>query len=252
MDIESRGKLFIVGTGPGALAHITPAALDAINVSNIVVGFTTYVELIRKLLTGKEVITTSMTEEKKRVAIAIEKGIDGNVVSLVCGGDPGIYALAGLVLEMLSQYEGKGLEQLDVEVIAGVPALNSSASRLGAPLMHDFAAISLSDRLTPWELIEKRLSHAAEADFVICIYNPKSKGRKDHLARAINILMQYRAPKTPVGVVKGATRENESVVLTTLGSVPLDEVDMHTTLIVGNSNTYVYKGWMITPRGYRI
>ena len=193
-----------------------------------------------------------MREEKKGVDIAIEKGIAGNVVSLVCGGDPGIYALAGLVFEMLSHYEGKGLERLDVEVIAGVPALASVASRLGAPLMHDFAAISLSDRLTPWELIEKRLSNAAAADFVICIYNPKSKGRKDHLARAINIIMEHRQRETPVGVVKDATRESENVALTTLGSVSLDEIDMHTTLIVGNSNTYVYNEWMITPRGYRI
>ena len=173
-------------------------------------------------------------------------GAQGRIVALVSGGDPGIYAMAGLVFEMAREQN----VCVDIEVIAGIAALNACAARLGAPLMHDFAAISLSDLLTPWEKIEKRLEAASSADFVVVIYNPKSKKRAEHIVKAREILLAHRAPETPVGIVTAATRENERIVLTTLGKMLENEIDMQTTIIVGNSVTFAWQGFMVTPRGY--
>jgi cobalt-precorrin 5A hydrolase/precorrin-3B C17-methyltransferase len=247
---ETRGMIRIVGSGPGNLDHITPAARNAIGRSDVIVGYGTYLDLIRELLHDKEVVSTGMTQEVNRCRKAINIAREGKTVAIISGGDPGVYAMAGLVFELLRSTEEK-IETLPVvEVIPGVSALNASASRLGAPLMHDFACISLSDRLTPWEMIEKRLDAAAAADFVIVLYNPRSKGRAGHLNRAREIILKHREPKTAVGIVKGAMREQEMVIVADLGSMLDTDVDMQTTVIIGNSRTFVWNHLMITPRGY--
>ncbi len=228
-----------------------------------VVGYTTYVELIRPLLAGKQVVATGMRKEVERAARAIELAAAGKSCALVCSGDPGIYALAGLVLEICRRREikvrlagrGPGSDRgaqatLSIEVIPGIPALAAGAALLGAPLMHDFAAISLSDLLTPWPLIEKRLAAAASADFVIVLYNPRSRRRRDRLEKACRIIMEHRSPDTPAGVVTSAGRPHQSVLLTTLSGLPEAPVDMQTTVFVGNSQSWAWEGLMVTPRGY--
>ncbi|RMG72663.1 MAG: precorrin-3B C(17)-methyltransferase [Nitrospirae bacterium] len=235
-----------MGIGPGAHEHITSKALNALQSADLVVGYTKYLDLIREIIKGKECFETGMTREIDRCRHAIEEAEKGRAVALVCSGDPGVYAMAGLVFDLLKAED----RVVDVEVIPGIPALSACASVLGAPLMHDFASISLSDRLTPWELIERRLHAAASSDFVIVIYNPRSRGRKEHLKRAVEIVLSYRDAKTPVGVVKAASREAEEWFITTLSEIPYERVDMNTTLIIGNSSTYVWQDRMVTPRGY--
>ena len=264
---QNRGKIYIVGTGPGAIEHITPYAQNAIRNSDVIVGYGTYIELIKELIKDKEIVATGMTQEIDRCKKAVELAMNGKTVSVISGGDPGIYAMAGLVFEMLKERNALCVmryalkdknsslitdyaSRIYVEVIPGVSALNACAARLGAPLMHDFASISLSDRLTPWELIEKRLDAAAKADFVIILYNPKSKGRAEHIDRAREIILKCRKPETPVGIVKGAMRENERVIITDLKNMLLHDIDMQTTVIIGNSQTFVWNERMITPRGY--
>ncbi|MBU4321250.1 MAG: precorrin-3B C(17)-methyltransferase [Nitrospinae bacterium] len=262
-----KGKIYIVGTGPGSVEHITPYAQNAIRNSDVIVGYGTYLELIKELIKDKEILSTGMTQEIERCKKAVELAMNGKTVSVISGGDPGIYAMAGLVFELLKdrnalcvmRYALKDknsspitdyASRIYVEVIPGISALNACAARLGAPLMHDFASISLSDRLTPWELIEKRLDAAAKADFVIILYNPKSKGRAEHIDRAREIILKCRKPETPVGIVKGAMRENERVIITDLKNMLLHDIDMQTTVIIGNSQTFVWDNRMITPRGY--
>lgn len=242
----NKGKLYIVGIGPGGADHITFAAKKAIESSTTIVGYKTYLELIHDLLSGKEVISSGMTKEIDRAWQAISRARDGEIVSLVSGGDPGIYAMAGLVFEILCN---KNLD-LEMEVIPGIAAINGCAARLGAPLMHDFASISLSDLLTPWKVIEKRLHHAAAADFVIVLYNPKSKKRTEHIQKAQDIIMKYRAPETPAGIVTAATRKEETVVVTTLKKIAEAHIGMQSTVIIGNSKSFIWNGYMITPRGY--
>ncbi len=225
---------------------MTPAAGEALTAAEVIVGYQTYLDLIPEFLAGKEVLASQMMKEVDRCRKALDLAAQGRIVALVSGGDPGIYAMAGLVFEMAREQN----VCVDIEVIAGIAALNACAARLGAPLMHDFAAISLSDLLTPWEKIEKRLEAAASADFVVVIYNPKSKKRAEHIVKAREILLAHRAPETPVGIVTAATRENERIVLTTLGKMLENEIDMQTTIIVGNSVTFAWQGFMVTPRGY--
>ena len=241
-----KGTLYVVGTGPGSADYLTPAALKAIENATVIVGYRTYLDLIGEMIVGKEVLSSSMMQEVDRVKTAIETAEGGKTVALVSGGDPGIYAMAGLVYDIASAQSS----DVEIKVIAGIAALNSCAERLGAPLMHDFACVSLSDLLTPWELIEKRLEAAASADFVIVIYNPKSKKRTWQLNKACEIVMKYRDGSTPAGIVKSATRDNEKVVLTSIALLNPDDVDMQSTVIIGNSNTYVWRGNMVTPRGY--
>jgi cobalt-precorrin 5A hydrolase/precorrin-3B C17-methyltransferase len=246
---KALGKIYVVGTGPGYVEHITPYAQQAIRESDTIVGYGTYTGLIQEIIRDKMVFSTGMTQEIDRCRKAVELALSGKTVSVISGGDPGIYAMAGLVFELLKERDG-GTPLPHVEVIPGISALNACAARLGAPLMHDFASISLSDRLTPWDLIEKRLDAAAMADFVIILYNPKSKGRAGHIARAREIVMKHRPPETPVGIVKGAMREDEKIVLADLGTMLDHEIDMQTTVIIGNSKTFFWNNLMITPRGY--
>lgn len=195
---------------------------------------------------GKVVLSSAMMQEVDRCRKALEMAEAGHDIALVCGGDPGIYAMAGLVFELAAEKDSSAT----IEVIPGLAALNSCAARLGAPLMHDFAAISLSDLLTPWPLIEKRLSAAASADFVIVIYNPKSKKRTEHIVRARELILEHRDASTPAGIVTAATRGQETITLTTLGKLLDAKITMQSTVIVGNSKTFCWRNFMITPRGY--
>ena len=254
---SSSGKVFVVGTGPGSIDHITPYAQKCIRDADAIVGYGTYLDLIHELTKDKKIISTGMTQEIDRCRKAIELAGEGMNVAVVSGGDPGVYAMAGLVLELMKTGAGEGSTKRGqagtvpaVEIIPGISALNACASRLGAPLMHDFAAISLSDRLTPWETIEKRLGAAAAADFVIALYNPKSKGRAAHIGRARDIILGHRSPETPVGIVKAAMRENETIVITDLEQMLDHDIDMQSTVIIGNSMSFVWNGLIITPRGY--
>jgi len=241
------GTLRIVGTGPGGLDYMAPRALAALRDADAIVGYKTYLGQIERIIKGKEVIATGMTQEVARARAAVEEALKGRSVAVISGGDPGVYAMAGLVFEVMKSME---TGTLDVEIIPGISALNACASRLGAPLMHDFAAISLSDRLTPWDLIEKRIEAAASADMVIALYNPKSKGRATHIDRAREIIMGHRPASTPVGIVRGATRENEDTALTTLEHMLDFDIDMQSTVIIGNSRSFSWRGWFVTPRGY--
>lgn len=244
---QQAGTLSVVGTGPGALDLITPRARLALERADVVVGYTTYLELVTDFITPKqEVISSAMMQEIDRCRKALELADTGKKVALVCGGDPGIYAMAGLVYELVKETGSAS----GVDIIPGIAALNACAAILGAPLMHDFAAVSLSDLMTPWEVIEKRLLAAASADFVTVMYNPKSKKRTRQIVRAREIMLEHRSPQTPVGIVSGATRPHETVRLTDLENMLDEEIGMQTTVIIGNSTTFVYQEKMITPRGY--
>ncbi|GAB6191933.1 precorrin-3B C(17)-methyltransferase [Desulfocastanea catecholica] len=240
------GTLYVVGTGPGSIKHMTMAASEVLAKAEVIIGYKTYLELIPEFLTGKEVISSEMMKEVDRCRKALDIASAGKQVALVSGGDPGIYAMAGLVFEMAKE----AASPCTIEIIPGLAAINSCAARLGAPLMHDFAAISLSDLLTPWEVIEKRLAAAADADFVTAIYNPRSKRRTEQIVRAREIFLLHRDGKTPVGIVTAATRDNERIVITTLEEMLEQEIGMQSTVIIGNSQTFTWKDLMITPRGY--
>jgi adenosylcobyric acid synthase len=238
-------KLYVVGLGPGNLKNMTFEAREAIESADTVVGYKTYLDLIKPLLSNKEVVSSGMTKEVERCREALQLAAEGRTVALVSSGDAGVYGMAGLVLELSPP------DEIEVVIVPGVSAVQAAAAVLGAPLMHDFAVISLSDLLTPWELIEKRLQAAAAADFVVALYNPRSKGRVRHIQRARELLLACRSPQTPVGIVRNACREGEEKILSTLAGMPLDSIDMFSLVIVGNSATYVdEQGRMVTPRGY--
>ena len=243
-----QGSLTLVGIGPGDRDSLSPRAYRAICGSEIIVGYRVYLQLINELLTGKEVISSGMTQELGRAQMAIEKALAGRHVCLVSSGDAGIYGMAGVILELLKEEEAA---KVKIEIIPGITAASSCASLLGAPLMNDFAAISLSDLLTDLGIIEKRIKAACQGDFVIVFYNPKSKKRTRPFETAWQILMKHRSPQTPVGIVRNAGRVDQEVVLTSLGKMAtLKRIDMGTTVIVGNSRTYTKGRYMITPRGY--
>lgn len=238
-------KIWVVGIGPGDEENMTLAAKIAIEQADVLCGYTGYIRLVEPLFPGKEVLSTGMTREEERCRMALETADTGKSVAMVCSGDAGVYGMAGLVLEMGEKYP-----EVKVEVVPGVSAAMAGGALLGAPLMHDFAVISLSDLLTPWELIEKRLAYSAEADFVLCLYNPASKTRTTQLAQACRIVMRHREPDTPCGWVKKVGREGEETGILTLKELEHFEADMFTTVFIGNSSTKVVKGQMVTPRGY--
>ena len=244
------GKLFLVGIGPGAIEQITPAAKSAIAAADAVIGYSLYIELIATLLQPQQVIETlPITQERQRAQRAIELAQWGLTVAVVSSGDCGIYGMAGLVMEEL-QAGGWDGNTPQVQIFPGITALQAAAARVGTPLMHDFCAISLSDLLTPWQVIEKRLIAAAMADFVTAIYNPRSQSRVYQLQIARDRFLQYRDPNTPVAIVRAAYRQDEQIYLTTLEKFVNLPVDMLSTVLIGNSSTRTYADWIITPRGY--
>lgn len=239
------GKIYVVGIGAGKLEMMTKQAINALNLCDIIIGYTVYVDLIKQHFQWKNFITTPMRQERKRCEMAFYEASLGKVVAMICSGDAGVYGMAGLILEI-----GKNYNNIDVEVISGVTAALSGAALLGAPLIHDFAVISLSDLLTPWEKIEKRLRYAVIADFVICIYNPSSKKRKDYLKRACEILLSLASPNTICGIARNIGRDKEEKYIMTLSELKNFEVDMFTTVFIGNSQTKKIGNNMVTPRGY--
>ena len=247
---ENRGQLFLVSIGPGHEDHMTPAALDAIKQSDLVIGYVTYIKLIKHLLEGKEVIKAGMTEEMDRARKAIELAQKGRSVALISSGDAGVYGMSGLVFEILRETGWRKGDSPDIHLIPGVTAMNACASLVGSPLMHDYCCISLSDLLTPWSVIDTRIKAAAMADFVIGLYNPKSEHRTEQIVKAQKMISVYRAPQTPVALVKSAYRKKERVVITDLAHFLEEEIGMSTTVIIGNSNTFLFDNYMVTPRGY--
>lgn len=247
-----KGRLFLVGFGPGADEHLTFRARDAIAESEVVIGYSTYIRLIEDLLEGKEVHRKGMSEELDRVHLAYDLARAGRKVALVSSGDAGVYGMAGPTLEVLAERGWRGDEdpEVEVEVVPGVTAVTAVAARVGAPLTHDFCVISLSDLLTPWPVIARRVEAAGAGDFVVALYNPQSRRRDWQLAATRDILLRHRPATTPAAVVKSAYRDREHIVLTTLGELCAHEVGMLTTILVGNSHTRFAAGRMVTPRGY--
>ena len=243
------GKITVIGIGPGSLLDMTPRAREAISQAQVVAGYNTYIRLVEPLLADKKVIGTAMMQEIDRCRMAVDEAAQGQDTVVVSSGDSGVYGMAGLVLELVLQRPAAERPEFG-GIIAGVSAVNAAASVLGAPLMHDFAVISLSNLLTPWELILKRVRMAAEGDFVTALYNPKSKKRVQNIEEVREIMLKYRDPATPVGIVTAASRDGEQKVISTLQDFTKQEINMFSMVIIGNSQTYVKEGWMITPRGY--
>lgn len=242
-------KIYVIGIGPGGEEYMTPQARKAIEESDVIVGYTLYVELVKDLVKDKEVKHTAMKQEVDRCKIALETALEGKTVAFVCSGDAGVYGMAGVMNEVAYL---EGHPEVEIETIAGITAACSGAALLGAPLIHDFAVISLSDLLTPWETIVKRLKMAADGDFVICLYNPKSKKRHDYIDKAVDILSEYKSLDTPAGYVRHVGREGEESRVCTMKDLKNnEEIDMFTTIFIGNSTTKVINGKLVTPRGYK-
>lgn len=239
-------KVYVVGMGPGAYEQMTIAAVKALEKCEVIVGYTVYVDLLKKHFPEKEYMTTPMRKEPERCRMAFEEALKGRAAAMVCSGDSGIYGMAGLMYEIGEEYP-----EIEIEVIPGVTAALGGSAVLGAPLGHDCCLISLSDLLTPWELIEQRLRAAAQADFLICLYNPSSKKRKDYLAKTCEILMEYKEKSTVCGIVRNIAREEESMQVLTLEELKNTEVDMFSTVYIGNKMTKIINNKMVTPRGYR-
>ena len=238
-------KLFVVGIGPGKFEGMTHEAARALNESDVIVGYTVYVDLVKDRFPDKQYLTTTMRREVERVELALQEAAAGKTVAMVCSGDPGVYGMSGLIEELAERYPG-----VEVRTVPGVSAVLSGAAILGAPLMHDFAVVSLSDLMTPWPTIEKRLRAAAGADFVICLYNPASHRRKDYLQRACDVVLESASPETVCGVAQNIGREGENIRILTLKELRDTQVDMFSTVFIGNSQTKVINGKMVTPRGY--
>lgn len=247
---NSRGRLAVVGIGPGDPDHMSLRAYKVIKAADIIIGYKTYIELLGDEISGKEVISSGMTREVERCQLAIDKALTGKYVAVISSGDPGIYGMAGITLELVEK-QGLG-DSLDIEIVPGISSANAGAASLGAALMHDFAVISLSDLLTPWEAIEKRLEAAAQADLVTVLYNPVSKKRTEQIKRAREIFLKYRSPKNAVGIVRNAKRGSEEVFRTDLEGLLEHPIDMFTVVLIGNSKTYHSGEFTITPRGYRV
>lgn len=238
-------KVYAVGLGPGGKEMMTEEAIHAIEKSDVICGYTVYVDLITSMFPEKETFTTPMKKEIDRCKWALETAQSGKTVAMVCSGDSGVYGMAGLLLQLLHSYS-----DVEVEVVPGITAAISGAAVLGAPVGHDFCVISLSDLMTPWDLIVKRLELAAEGDFITCLYNPRSKKRIEHLTTACNIMLKHRSEDTVCGWVKNIGREGEEYRICTLKELDNEPIDMFTTVFIGSSQTKLVDGKMVTPRGY--
>ena len=239
-------KLYVVGIGPGAYEKMTIEAAEALKNSDVIIGYTVYVDLVKEHFAGKEFLTTPMKKEVERCKMAFEEAMKGKTVSMICSGDAGVYGMAGLMYEV-----GMNYPEVELSVIAGVTAATGGAAVLGAPLIHDFCLISLSDLLTPWEKIQTSLLDAAHGDFVICLYNPSSKKRHDYLQKACDLMLKYKSEETVCGIVGNIGRDGESEKVMTLKELRDTQVDMFTTVFIGNSQTKNINGKMVTPRGYK-
>lgn len=238
-------KIMVVGIGPGAYDQMTIRGAKALGSCDVIVGYTVYVDLVKEHFPEKKFLTTPMRKEAERCELAFEEAKKGQTVAMICSGDAGVYGMSGLILEI-----GRNYPEVEVEVIPGVTAALSGAAVLGAPLIHDFCLVSLSDLLTPWEKIERRLLAAAEADFAVCLYNPSSRKRHDYLQKACDLMMQHKSPETVCGIVMNIGREGECMRVLSLKELRDTQVDMFTTVFVGNSQTVEINGRMVTPRGY--
>jgi precorrin-3B C17-methyltransferase len=241
-----KNRIYVVGIGPGDYEQMTGRAVKALEESDVIIGYTVYVDLVKDHFSEKEFLTTPMKREVERCTLAFEEAKKGKTVSMICSGDAGVYGMAGLMYEV-----GKDYPETELIVVPGVTAATAGAAVLGAPLIHDFCLISLSDLLTPWEKIETRLLAAAQADFVICLYNPSSRKRHDYLQKACDLMLQYKSPDTVCGIVSQIGREGENAQLMSLSALRDTQVDMFTTVFVGNSQTKELGGKMVTPRGYK-
>lgn len=250
MTQQKTGKIMLVGLGPGSNEHLTYRARAAIAEADTVIGYVTYIRLVADLVEGKEVIKKSMTEELDRAIEALDRARQGKKVALVSSGDAGVYGMAGPTFEVLFQAGWTPDSDIEVEIIPGASALNTCAALVGAPLTHDFCAISLSDLLTPWPVIARRLDATASSDFVVALYNPKSGRRTRQIVEAQRLFLRHRRPDTPVAIVKSAYRKKQRIEFTTLEKMSECDIGMLTTVLIGNSNTFVKHGLMVTPRGY--
>ena len=237
-------KIYVVGIGPGNIENMTFEAYDTLKKSDIIIGYKTYIELIKDEFKDKELISSPMKKEVDRCQDALNIAMEGKTVSLISSGDAGVYGMAGIMLEIVD-------DSIEVEIISGVTATNAAGSVVGAPIMHDYVTISLSDLLTDWELIKKRLDLAAQGDFVVSLYNPKSRGRTTQIEEARDIMLKHKSKSTVVAIAKNIGRDDEEYVLTTLEQMLNYDIDMSTIVIRGNSNTFIKNGKMITPRGYK-
>ena len=238
-------KIYVIGTGPGEIGQITPKAMEAIKEANVLAGYNLYVDLLGDLIEGKTIIQTPMKQEVKRCQAAIDSALEGNTVAMISSGDAGVYGMAGLIYELAADHP-----DLEIQVIPGITAASSAAAVLGAPLIHDFAVISLSDLMTPWEKIEKRLEAAAQADFVTVLYNPSSMKRADYLEKACDLMLKHKDPATNCGYVRNIGRQGEEARVLSLKDLREAKVDMFTTVVIGNSQTQIINGKLVTPRGY--
>lgn len=248
--IHPRGKISLVGIGPGSNEHMTQKARQVIAEADCIIGYVTYIKLVADLIEGKEIIRKGMTEELDRAVHALERAREGKKVALISSGDAGVYGMAGPTYEVLFQAGWTPESDVEVEVIPGASAINACAALVGAPLTHDFCSISLSDLLTPWPVIARRLDAAASADFVCALYNPKSGRRTQQIVEAQRLFLRHRSPDTPVAVVKSGYRRRERIEFTTLAHMSECDIGMLTTVLIGNSNTFIKHGRMVTPRGY--
>ena len=239
-------KIYVTGLGPGAADQMTIRARNVLEHCPVIIGYTVYIDLIRDEFPDKTYLSTPMRKEADRCRMAFAEAEKGQDVAMVCSGDAGIYGMAGLICEI-----GRDYPEIGIEIVPGITAASGGAAVLGAPLMHDFAVISLSDLLTPWEKIERRLDAAAAADFVICLYNPSSRKRADYLERACEIVLKHKKGDTICGIVRNIGREGESCEILSLEQLREKKVDMFTTVFIGNSATMELNGRMVTPRGYR-
>lgn len=250
MKNEKRGKIMLVGLGPGSNEHLTARARAAIAEADTIIGYVTYIRLVADLVEGKEVIKKSMTEELDRAIESLDRARQGKKVALISSGDAGVYGMAGPTFEVLFQAGWTPDSDIEVEIIPGASALNTCAALVGAPLTHDFCAISLSDLLTPWATIARRLDAVAYADFVVALYNPKSGRRARQIVEAQRLFLRHRRPDTPVAIVKSAYRPKQRIEFTTLEKMAECDIGMLSTVLIGNSNTFIKHGLMVTPRGY--